>query len=119
MGLVFLGKGFIQRGRGDELSLPFFCEWLTHRIETLYGGIKIEIQGGGDAELRQRMFYGGLHKCIDDLLIFEFDFLFGGMHIDVELRRIKIDEQHIQGKLSEGIISVEKRSSLHGSDKHS
>ena len=48
------------------------------------------------------MFHCGLHKCIDDFLVFKFDFLFGGMHIDIHPRRININEQDIKRKTIAG-----------------
>ena len=41
------------------------------------------------------MFYRRLHKCINDLLVFKLDLLLGGMHININLRRVKVNEQHV------------------------
>src|SRR5580704_12900112 len=42
------------------------------------------------------MFDSRLHKGIDNLFIFKFYLLFSRVHIDVQLRWIKIDKQYIQ-----------------------
>ena len=44
------------------------------------------------------MFHCGLHKSIYDFLVFKFDFLFGGMHIDIHPRRINFNKKNIERK---------------------
>jgi hypothetical protein len=49
-------------------------------------------QCGGDAELGQCVFDGGLYKGIDYLLVFEFYFLFGRMNIYIDMSRIQVNK---------------------------
>ena len=91
MCLVLLRKCLIYIRRSGSLFF-FIGERLAYSVEVLYGRIEFKIKGWSDAELRQSMFNCSLHKCIYDLFIFKFYFLFGGMNIDVYLRRVEINE---------------------------
>ena len=44
------------------------------------------------------MFNGALHKSIYNLFVFKFYFLLGGVNINIQLRRIQINEQAIHRK---------------------
>src|SRR5688572_9576864 len=95
MGLVLLRKSFIEIG-GCSGGLFFFCKWLAHCIKSLDRWIQIEVQCRRNAELCECMFYRGLHKGIDYFFVLKFYFLLGGMHIDIDLCRLEVNEQYIQ-----------------------
>ena len=64
----------------------------------LDGSIKFKIKCWCNAELGQGMFHGRLHESINNLFVIKLDFLLGRMYVDIEVLRVKIDEQCIHGE---------------------